>query len=153
MRDKLTEFERDLLFFVLGLLVGLLAHFAISLASARDLGQWSQSDPEISEWFRNLVQPDNAPISCCGEADAYWCDGLKVEGEKVSCEITDEREDAPLRRHHVPVGTWIEIPPRKIKYGPDDPQRSERNKNPTGHAVVFLSSGNAVFCYVASGGV
>ena len=56
---------------MLGVAVLILFIFTISLASARDLGQWSNSDPAISEWYRSLMQPDNPGVPCCGTADAY----------------------------------------------------------------------------------
>lgn len=136
-------------FVVLGLIFAIFA----TGAHARDSGQWEGTDPAIREWYRNLMQPDNPAVSCCGTSDAYWCDGLKVDGDGVFCEITDDRDDASLGRHHVDVGTWIQIPDRKMKYGLEDPQRNEPNKNPTGHAIIFLSYGNSVYCYVAAGGV
>ena len=117
----------------------------IRAANARDLGQWEASDPTIRGWYQALMQPDNPAVPCCGEADAYWADSYEVtqDGEYVAI-ITDERPDEPLRRKHFDVGTKIVIPQRKLKYD---------QSNPTGHGIVFLSSGGAVFCYVAPGGV
>lgn len=97
--------------------------------------------PEQDEWYRTLMQPDNPSGSCCGEADAYWCDGLHVRDGKNYCVITDDR--VVPNRTPVPVGTQIEIPDRKLKWD---------RGNPTGHAVVFLTSGGAVYCFVQSGG-
>lgn len=113
-------------------------------AQARDLGQWEGGDPVVKEWYQSLMMPDNPTVSCCGEADAYWCDGLHVRDGKTFCTITDDRPNEPMRRTPVPMGTEIEIPDRKLtwKYG-----------NPTGHAIVFLSSGGAVYCFVQNGGV
>ena len=31
----------------------------MSVASARDLGQWDGTNPQIREWFQALMQPDN----------------------------------------------------------------------------------------------
>lgn len=111
---------------------------------ARDLGQWS--DPELSAWYSGLRQPDNPAVSCCGESDSYWADGVEVRGDKVFAIITDDRPDEPLRRKHVPIGTKIEVPPHKLKFD---------RGNPTGHTVIFLSTngdGFAVLCYVQSSG-
>lgn len=118
----------------------------------RDLGQWKNNDPAISEWYRNLKQPDAPEASCCGEADAYWCDDYysKLDSEGKShayCKITDDREDAPRSRPHIDIGTEIEIPPHKLKWD---------KSNPTGHAIVFLGGGilaHYVFCFVQNGGV
>lgn len=108
---------------------------------ARDLGQWSNSDPTIRHWYETLMQPDNPGISCCGEADAYWADSYEVskDGEYIAI-ITDDRPDGPLQREHVVIGTRIVIPKNKLKYD---------QSNPTGHGIVFLSHGGYVWCYLA----
>lgn len=113
-------------------------------AIARDLGQWANTDPEVSAWYRNLRQPDNPAISCCGESDAYWADRVEIEGDKVIAIITDDRPDEPLRRPHVPVGTRIVVPPHKLKFD---------SGNPTGHVVIFLSRNLDVLCYVQGSGI
>ena len=116
----------------------------VAPAQARDLGQWSNVDPKVSEWFRTLMQPDQPGVSCCGNADAYWCDEIHVKNGKTFCAITDDRDDAPLGRPHIPVGTVIEIPRNKIKWD---------RGNPTGHTVVFLSTTRYVYCFVQNGGI
>lgn len=97
---------------------------------------------ELDQWYGSLMQPDNPTASCCGVADAYWCDDYFARDGKAYCRITDDREVAG--RPPVPVGTEIEIPERKLKWD---------RGNPTGHSIVFLSSGGMVFCFVQSGGV
>jgi hypothetical protein len=97
--------------------------------------------PELNEWYAGLMQPDDPTVSCCGEADAYWCDDYYARDGKAYCKITDDR--VVSRRPLVPVGTEIEIPDRKLKWD---------RGNPTGHSVVFLSSGGAVYCFVQNGG-
>ena len=126
------------------LLLVLVLMVLVAPTRARDLGQWSNVDPKVSEWFRNLMQPDQPGVSCCGNADAYWCDEIHVKHGKTFCAITDDRDDAPLRRPHIPVGTMIEIPPNKIKWD---------RGNPTGHIVVFLSTTRYVYCFVQNGGI
>ncbi len=113
-------------------------------AFARDYGQWESSDAAISLWFRGLKQPDNPQMSCCGEADAYWADGVEVKDGQVIAIITDTRPDGPLRRPHVPVGTRVIIPPHKMKWD---------RGNPTGHIVIFLNYNGEVYCYVTGTGV
>lgn len=113
-------------------------------AHARDFGQWEDSDPRISLWYRSLMQPDNPGVSCCGKADAYWADKVEVEGDKVFAIITDDRADEPLRRPHVPIGTRIEIPKHKYKFD---------RGNPTGHNVIFLSVTLQVYCFVQGFGI
>lgn len=123
-------------------LIGLLAiHF--TAAHARDLGQWEASDQAIRKWYRELMRPDAPNSSCCGEADAYWCDDYFARGGKAYCRITDDRPDGPLGRPHVEIGTEIEIPPEKLKFD---------RGNPTGHSIVFLSVTGYTFCYVQGGG-
>jgi hypothetical protein len=92
------------------------------------------------------MQPDVPQMSCCGEADAYWCDELYLNHKKHSavCRITDDRADEPRGRPHVAIGTEIEIPNNKLKWD---------RSNPTGHGIVFLSVHGYVFCYVQPGGV
>jgi len=109
-------------------------------AFARDLGQWQYAAPDIREYFASLMQPDNPRVSCCGEADAYWADQTDTgpNGELIAI-ITDTRDDGPLKRAHVAVGTRIVIPPSKIRRHPIP--------NPTGHTLVFLGAYGNVYCY------
>jgi len=122
----------------------ILVVLAVSPAKAHDDGQWEQSDPAIREWYRSLMQPDVPTASCCGEADAYWCDTIHIRSTKTFCTITDDRPDEPRHRPHVDVGTEIEIPNHKLKYD---------RGNPTGHSIVFLSRQHYVYCFVQNGGV
>jgi hypothetical protein len=115
-----------------------------ALACARDRGQWQNSDPVIKEWYQSLMRPDVPELSCCGEADAYWCDTIHVKDGQTFCTITDDRPDAPLKRPHVEVGTVIAIPNDKLKFD---------QGNPVGHAVVFLSTGRYVWCFVQGTGI
>lgn len=107
---------------------------------ARDNGQWN--DPDLKKWYSELMQPDNETASCCGEADAYFCDSIHVRKDVTYCNINDDR--LILHRTPRPVGMEIEIPDRKLMDG------RKTNGNPTGHSVVFLSSGAepAVYCFV-----
>lgn len=99
-----------------GFVFGILAAMFIGNVKARDLGQWEAGDPAIREWYQSLMQPDVPSASCCGTADAYWCDDYYARAGKAYCKITDDREDAPLRRPHVDVGTEVEIPNNKLKW-------------------------------------
>ncbi len=104
---------------------------------------WGHDDDHShDEWYAGLMQPDNPSASCCGVADAYWCDDYYARDGKAYCKITDDR--VIPRRPPIPSGTEIEIPEWKLKHD---------RGNPTGHAVVFLSSGGAVYCFVQGGGV
>lgn len=102
------------------------------------------NNPELDNWYAALMQPDNPTTSCCGKADAYWCDKINVKQGKTFCTITDDRDDAPLGRAHVPLGTEIEIPNHKLKWD---------SGNPTGHAIVFMPPSRHVWCFVQAGGV
>ncbi len=125
---------------LLALMLCATANFRLS---ARDLGQWTSVDPAVSAWYKSLMQPDNPTISCCGGADAYYADVFEADGDRYVAVITDTRDDAPLGRHHVAPGTRIPVPNTKLKVD---------RGNPTGHGVIFLSSSDTVFCYVAPGG-
>jgi hypothetical protein len=155
--------------FTEGALIGLVFGIGYLLGShhafGRDLGQWGNNDPEISQWYRTLMQPDSPVASCCGESDAYWCDDVFSKRDhlgKVSnwCRITDDRPDAPRRRKHREIGEEHRIPDEKMKWGPNDAQPRKDwttgnpvELNPTGHAIIFLSSGDYVYCFVGNGGV
>ena len=118
--------------------------FLCGAAQARDNGQWEGSDPAVRQWYKSLMQPDNPTASCCGEADAYWCDDIRVRDSKTYCRITDPRPDAPLGRPHREIGEEFEIPPNKLKWDAG---------NPTGHYVIFLRVDGSVWCFVQAGGV
>lgn len=124
--------------FIVILIALILAIYTISLALARDNGQWEQSDPAISAWYRSLMRPDNPNIPCCSFADAYYADKIVVRGDKTFAVITDDRPDEPLGRPHIPAGTEFEIPANKLKWD---------RGNPTGHNVLFVGAGG-VYCFV-----
>ena|ERR1700744_2261179 len=142
-----------------------LAFFLLLIASpaiAHDEGQWDQTGEQakITEWYRALMRPDAPNSSCCGEADAYWCDDIHVIKDPqdqnktlTTCAITDDRPDEPRRRPHIDVGTVIIIPDEKLKWD---------RSNPTGHSIVFLAQGGYlssiggqryVFCFVQGTGI
>lgn len=106
------------------------------------------SNHDHDDWFKTLMQPDVPAASCCGTADAYWCDDYYARGDKAYCKITDTQDDALLNnREHVPVGTEIEIPENKLMEG------KKIGGNPTGHAIVFLSRNRYVFCFVQTSAI
>lgn len=129
--------ERALRRIMVGAVVVVALMFIVVAAFAHD-----HDHPELDQWYASLMQPDNPQTSCCGKADAYWCDDYFAKDGKAFCRITDDRKVEG--RPDVPVGTEIEIPPWKLKFD---------RGNPTGHAVVFLSSSGHVFCFVQGGGV
>lgn len=113
-------------------------------ALARDNKQWDATDADVRQWYRTLMQPD-VPISCCGEADAYWADSFEVEGDHYVAIITDDR-DIP-GRPPIPSGTRVLVPNNKMKFDAG---------NPTGHGVLFVApwkEGPHVYCYISPGGV
>jgi hypothetical protein len=95
--------------------------FSVSKAPARDLGQWDDVDPLVRKWFRELKQPDNPSLSCCGESDAYWADSYEVKGDQYVAIITDTRDDKPLARRHIENGKRFVVPNSKIKWGSGNP--------------------------------
>lgn len=101
--------------------------------------------PEFQEWYESLKMPDNPLVPCCGIGDAYFADVVRVRDGKTYAVITDDRPDRPLNmRHHVPVGTEIEVPKEKLKWDAG---------NPTGHVVIFLNVNNVALCYVQGSGI
>lgn len=109
----------------------------LTSAQARDNGQWGNEPTKIRQWFQALMQPDNPAVSCCGEADAYEADTFETVGDHYVAVITDGKGV-------IPNGTRIEVPNNKMKYDAG---------NPTGHGILFLSSGRLPICYVTPGGV
>lgn len=95
---------------------------------------------ELDHWYSSIKQPDTG-ISCCGPSDAYFCDEA-ARGSQVVCKINDDRDNAELKRLPVANGTVIEIPQHKINKDP----------NPTGRAVVWLSPSGFVWCFVGISG-
>jgi hypothetical protein len=104
-------------------------------------------NPELDKWYESLKQPDNPTISCCGVADAYWCGNPYTRNGKNYCKLEDDRV-VPNRTPH-PVGMEIEIPDRKMMDG------HKTLGNPTGHNVIFLTSGSlpSVYCFILDSGI
>lgn len=116
-------------------------------AIGRDNGNWETIPQNVRDWFAKLMQPDNPKVSCCGEADAYWADRYRIDGNQYVAIITDDRStiyDEYIGRITRSVGTEILVPNRKVKWDAG---------NPTGHGIVFLSTGGSVICYLPPGGV
>jgi hypothetical protein len=127
--------------FLIGLVTVLAMIVLMFAAHAHDMNH-----PDQNEWYQSLTQPDHPESLCCGEADAYYADEIHFKNGKTYAVITDDRDDAPLRRPHVPNGTEVEVPSGKLKWD---------RGNPTGHGVLFMSRQpyNYVYCYVQPGGV
>jgi hypothetical protein len=145
LRGTLTTMPKLALELVGGLIYAMAVLFMLLPASARDNGQWENTDPVISQWFQGLRRPDYPQSPCCGEADAYWADGVEIKDGQVIAIITDTRLDEPLGREHVPVGTRFVVPPEKLKWD---------RGNPTGHIIIFLNSiDRVVYCYITGTGI
>ncbi len=142
----MSRYMRNFLFafFLLWVVIAFLSMLAVKRAQAHD-----HEHPELDAWYKSLMMPDNPTVPCCGEADAYWCDDYYARDGKAYCKITDDRDDAPLKRPHVDIGTEFEIPPEKLKWE----QSGKPTGNPTGSAIIFLSSTGHVYCYVQSTGI
>lgn len=119
-----------------------IAVFWSGVALPEDRGQWDATPPEVRRWYQTLMQPDVPTMSCCGEADAYWADSFRVEGDNVIAIITDDR--IVQYRRVIPNGTEFVIPKHKYKFDAG---------NPTGHGVIFIGAQDQVYCYVPPGGV
>ena len=147
----LNNVNRDtaIRFLLVFLALLIIAIYAASLAVARDVGQWQNSDQRIAEWYRTLMQPDNPSIPCCGEADAYWADEYHVNARgELIVTVTDDRPDEPLKRPHISAGTMFVVPANKLKWD---------RGNPTGHSVLFVRNSTGpndqpVYCFVQGGG-
>lgn len=126
---------------MLGLLLGGLFVCGVS---ARDNGQWENTDPATHEWYKTLERPDAPGSICCTEADAYFADEVHVRDGKTFATITDDRDDAPLGRPHIANGTEFEVPPEKLKWD---------RGNPTGHNVLFISTSGFTWCFVMGTGI
>jgi hypothetical protein len=129
----------------LGMIFALL--FFSVIAHSRDGGQWEATDADVRQWYRELMQPENPSVSCCGEADAYYADSFVVEKGITIAIITDTRDDGPLGRPHIEPGTRIAVADSKLKYDAG---------NPTGHGVIFVQHQQGdfyVLCYITPGGV
>jgi hypothetical protein len=128
----MSAYLRDVLLWII--VVSLLAFMTVERVRAHD------EDRAHDAWYHSLMQPDNPTVPCCGLSDAYWCDLISINKDgKTFCAITDDRDDGPLGRPHVDIGTQIEIPDHKLKWD---------RGNPTGHAIVFLSYTRHVYCFV-----
>lgn len=102
------------------------------------------SRPELDEWYRTLMMPDNPAVRCCGEDDEYRCEAFVRDGE-TWCRITDDRVNP--RRPFVALDTEIFIPRHKYKFD---------QGNPTGSTVVFgrpSGDGFLVYCFVQGTGI
>ena len=138
----MASYLRNFAIVVMALLLG--GFFLGRCAHAIDRGQ--NTDPAIKEWFENLKQPENPVASCCGESDGYWCEQLHTRDGKNYCNITDDR--VIPGRTLAPLGMEIEIPTGKMMDG------HQSNGNPTGHSIVFLSSGlSYVYCFIMDSGI
>lgn len=131
--------------------IAIIVLLTISRVWLHDSGQWNQlEDQDTINWYRALMQPDVPHASCCGEADAWYCDDVYSKHSsldnqvKTYCRITDDRPDAPRNRIHIDVGTEFEIPVSKLE---------QYKSNPTGHSIIFLSRAMYVYCFIMSTGI
>ena len=125
------------------IMIGAVIFVALMFAVVALVGTALAHDPahhELDQWYASVKQPDTG-ISCCGPSDAYFCDEA-ARGSQVVCKINDDRDNAELKRLPVANGTINDIPPHKINKDP----------NPTGRAVVWLSPSGFVWCFVGISG-
>lgn len=139
----MSEVGRGWLYLAVAGLVALMFLLGVHFARAHDSGQWEDGDQAVRKWYQQLMQPDVPSASCCSESDGYFADDVHVIAGKVYARITDDRPDEPRKRPHREIGEEFEIPPNKMNKDP----------NPTGHNVIFLSRGGYVFCFVSGTGI
>jgi hypothetical protein len=101
--------------------------------AAHDAG--SGTSPFICQWFQKLMQPDNADMSCYGEADALEADSFEIRRRPV-------RRHHHERQGHHPRGREFRTQ-NKVKWD---------NSNPTGHGIIFIGNAGQIYCYVTPGG-
>jgi hypothetical protein len=103
--------------------------------------------PNLSDYYRSLMMPDNPRASCCGEGDAWYADETETDdsGNLIAI-ITDTRPDTrrlpdgtTIIRKHIPPGTKFVVPKSKIRKKPIP--------NPTDHTIIFIGYSNQVLCY------
>src|SRR5436190_1615490 len=83
-------------------------------AAARDNGQWENQPAYLRQWFKNLMQPDNSFLSCCGEADAFEADNFETRGDQYVAIITNGKGA-------IAEGTRILVPNNKMKWDEGNP--------------------------------
>ena len=126
------------------LLVSILCVLALTPALAMNYEIDPSTPPEVQKWYAAAKRSDQeAVLSCCGIADAYWTDELDVVGSDVFAIITDARKISG--RYEIPVGTRFRIPPEVMD--------KRRQGNPTGHRITFISGGGIVICFFDSTGI
>lgn len=138
----------------------------VDMPQAKD-APWADVDRKVlGSWFETLhqefesedVDGESGYRSCCGLGDAYEADIIETskDGKELYAIITDGREfcytkhygkpdgqDATRTacRKDIPEGTRLLIPQKT---------RINRQGNPSGHGVVFISQADlkTVFCFV-----
>lgn len=78
---------------------------------------WGSARPPIlvSGSGINLHDAGQSDTLTLRAADAYYADLFETDGDRYVAIITDTRDDAPLERHHVELGTRILVPNTKLK--------------------------------------
>lgn len=119
-----------MVFFFLVLVLLTVAAFVIAFktakpARARDLGQWSQVNPEQRNFFNGLK--DNTGFPCCSDADGF--EVQKSEGRGAALWVQVE-------------GGWFEVPASSML----------RRRNPYGSARAWIGlkpdGSKFVRCYI-----
>ena len=82
---------------------------------ARDNGQWEGSDPKVRQWYRQLMQPDNPWVSCCGESDAFEADSYEVSA--LPCDPSIGRKAFRFRKLTATGPTTYDV--RFTEHGPE----------------------------------
>lgn len=150
---------------IMAIIVVVAGYISLSAARAEDkpIPGSGEEKYDIQSYYRQ-----DYGGSCCGEADAYMADVWEVRTDAdgnvdLWAQVTDTRDDKHFAvydelgdvehyRPHIPVGTWIRIPAKKLIQMP--PQKP----NYTGHGWIWVSANDTnsknwpVFCYLMPGG-
>jgi len=157
--NLLSKFFLVLILIIFGLFV-FSVFFEFRKAYAADY-----REPDVINYYDTLKQPDDDTTGCCGPGDVYQADKTdncnpSIRNERIDCAlvaiITDTRPDEVhlqngriIRRAHIPVGTRIPIPHKKIRKHPIP--------NPTEHNIIFVKfyedGGSIVYCWEPAVGI
>ena len=99
-----------------GIICAVVVIFA-SMASARDNGQWAQSDPATREWFRSQKNP-TTKVPCCSEADGTYAEEDIRENEYWT-RFGYRTWDSSGSAYREFTSEWMRVPPETVIHNPN----------------------------------
>lgn len=109
----------------------------LSLAQARDIGQWANQPPEVREWYRNAeltpAARERFPFVKC-------CDGPDV----VQTSFRVDKTSGADAWWWLDGGTWRQVPPDIIHWGV---------AAPGGQPTLFVFRGKETCFFPGDGGI